>query len=86
MEITVTQTDIDKAVPSNSAQNCVALAIKRVKRRDDVTVFPYGGAIRIGNRKYDLDDDAAHMLIVHMHHYKIKPFSFDLPRQWTMTR
>ena len=86
MEITVTQTDIDKAVPGDSAQNCVALAIKRVKHRDDVMVFPYVGAIRIGNRKYDLDDDAAHYLIVHMRHYKIRPFTFDLPGKWTMTR
>lgn len=86
MEIQVTQEDIDNAEPSVSERNCVSLAIKRIKKRDDVWCFPYVGSIRIGERRYVLDDYAAPRLILQMNHYKIEPFTFELPKTWTKAR
>lgn len=77
MEILVTQEDIANATPDDSEGNCVALAIRRVKRRDDVYVRPYLGSIRIGTRIFELDDYACNRLIRHSAGDKIEAFVFD---------
>lgn len=78
MIIHVTQADIDAANPDDASRNCVALAIKRVKKRDDVKAWVYVGQIRIGKRRFDLDDYAHNRLILHLNNHKIEPFEFEL--------
>lgn len=77
-KIRVSQADIDNCEPSSHDKNCVALALKRLRRRDDIRAFPFLGQVRIGRRVRDIDDWAANRLVLHMHGYKIEPFEFDL--------
>jgi hypothetical protein len=78
MIIKVTQADIDKCDPSSTDNNCVAVALKRIKHRSDVKAYAYLGYIRIGKRKIDMDDWPANRLIIHGAGHKIEPFEFEL--------
>ena len=78
MNINVLQSDIDEAVPGSADNNCVAVALKRIKARQDIRVYAYLGYIRIGERKYDMDNWACNRLIIHGAGHTIQPFEFEL--------
>lgn len=78
MIIKVLQSDIDACDPSSNDNNCIAVALKRIKRRKNVKALAHLGLIRIGKRPYDMDDWAVNRLIVHGAGHKIAPFEFEL--------
>lgn len=77
--ISVTQADIDACDPESSDNNCIAVALKRLRRRQDIRAFAYLGYVRIGKRKYELDQWPCNRLIIHSAGYTIQPFEFQLP-------
>ena len=79
--IVVTQSDIDNADPQSDDRNCVALAIRRIRRRDDVLVC-HIRLIRIGKRRYEMDNFVSNRIIIHRSGTKIDPFHFNLPDTW----
>lgn len=81
MKIQVTADDIEQATATDSYANCVARALRRrhpALPRNRCAARPYIGNIRFGNRTYDMDDEVAHYLILHMHGHAIAPFEFEL--------
>ena len=78
MNINVLQSDIDLSVPGSADNNCVAVALKRIKARQDIRAYAYLGYVRIGGREYVMDDYARNRLIIHGAGLTIAPFEFDL--------
>ena len=78
MIIEVLQADIDNCDPASTDNNCVAVALKRVKRVKSVKAFAYLGLIRIGKNPYDMDDWTANRLIIHSAGHSIEPFELEL--------
>lgn len=82
--IEVTQSDIDAADPESDDRNCVALAIRRIRRRHDVRAYAYLGIIRIGRRRYEMSNFVSNRIIIHRSGVKITPFIFELPDTYMM--
>lgn len=78
MIVNVTQMDIEACDPMSTDNNCIAVALKRIKRRQDIKAYAYLGYVRVGKRQYNLDNWPCNRLIIHGTGHKIAPFEFEL--------
>lgn len=79
----VTQVDIDNCQPDTHNNNCIAVVLKRIKKRQDIKAYVHIGEIHIGKRVYDMDLWPHNRLIIQANGYKIEPFEFELTT-WRM--